>query len=200
VDGRFVRFCQRALENPARDYVFIIDEINRGNLGQILSDLLTLIEADKRGACHAIPLAYARDAGETFHVPENVHVLGTMNLADRSLAMIDYAPPHRGLHPGAAIREAPLPRVAGGAGNGCSACRLIIWQMAAVNRMIAEDRPLGSSYQIGHSFFVPDGVNFSELDRAWYNAVVKTEIAPLLEEYWHDDPQKAAEAIRQLLA
>jgi 5-methylcytosine-specific restriction protein B len=201
VDGPFVRFCERAKWDPDRAYVFIIDEINRGNLGQIFGELLTLLEADKRGARHAIALAYARHASETFHVPENVHVLGTMNLADRSLAMVDYALRRRF----AFVTLAPQfekPRFRAWLVERRmdeALADLIVRRMTAVNRMIAEDRTLGLSHRIGHSVFVPEGIDFAELDRAWYDAVVKTEIAPLLEEYWQDDPQKVAEAVQQLL-
>ena len=74
----------------SRPYAFIIDEINRGNLSKILGELMMLIEADKRGGGYAIPLTYA-DSGERFSVPENLYLLGLMNTADRSLAMVDYA-------------------------------------------------------------------------------------------------------------
>jgi AAA domain (dynein-related subfamily) len=90
-DGVFVEFCNRARIDPGRAYVFIIDEINRGNLSKILGELMMLIEADKRGAKNAIPLTYSESDGERFSVPENVHLLGLMNTADRSLALVDYA-------------------------------------------------------------------------------------------------------------
>lgn len=75
----------------AMSYVFIIDEINRGNLSKIFGELMMLIEADKRGKEHAIPLAYSPDADERFYIPGNLHLIGMMNTADRSLAMVDYA-------------------------------------------------------------------------------------------------------------
>jgi len=202
VDGPFVRFCERAHEDPDRDYVFIIDEINRGNLGQIFGELLMLLEADKRGARHAIPLAYSRYAGETFHVPANVHVLGTMNVADRSLAMVDYALRRRF----AFVTLTPQfekPRFRAwltARGMDAALADLIVRRMVAVNRMIAEDRNLGPSYRIGHSCFIQGRADFAGLDRGWYETIVKTEIAPLLEEYWYDDPHKVADAVRRLLA
>jgi 5-methylcytosine-specific restriction endonuclease McrBC GTP-binding regulatory subunit McrB len=90
-DGVFHRFCTRAAEDPERDYVFIIDEINRGNVVAIFGELLMLLEADKRGPRFALPLVYQRSEDERFYVPDNLHVIGMMNLADRSLAMVDYA-------------------------------------------------------------------------------------------------------------
>ena len=89
-NGVFFEFCKRAEKHPEKPYVFIIDEINRGNLSKILGELLMLIEADKRGLEHAIPLTYSV-SGEYFSVPDNVHLLGLMNTADRSLAIVDYA-------------------------------------------------------------------------------------------------------------
>ena len=89
-NGVFFEFCKRAGKSPGTPFVFIIDEINRGNLSRIFGELLMLIEADKRGSEYAIPLTYSA-TGERFAVPDNVHVLGLMNTADRSLAMVDYA-------------------------------------------------------------------------------------------------------------
>lgn len=205
VDGAFLRFCQRPERDPGRDYVFVIDEINRGNLSQIFGELLVLLEADKRGPQHAISLAYTRHPGETFHLPANLHLIGTMNLADRSLAMVDYALRRRF----AFVTLAPQyenPRFRAwlvARGMDAALARLIARRMAAVNRAIAEDRALGPSHRIGHSFFVPEGAegaDLSGLDRRWYEAIVKTEIVPLLAEYWYDDPQKVADLTRQLLA
>ncbi len=90
-NGVFFDFCLRAQEEPDTPHVFIIDEINRGNLSKILGELLMLIEVDKRGPDFAIPLTYSRSSEETFYVPENLYLLGMMNTADRSLAMVDYA-------------------------------------------------------------------------------------------------------------
>ena len=90
-NGVFVEFCNRARIDSDRKYVFIIDEINRGNLSKILGELMMLIEADKRGAKNAVPLTYSESDGERFSVPENVYLLGLMNTADRSLALVDYA-------------------------------------------------------------------------------------------------------------
>src|ERR1044071_4660001 len=92
-NGIFHQFCRRAQRDEAegKPHVFIIDEINRGNLSKIFGELMMLIEPDKRGAEHAIPLAYSEDISDEFYIPENLHLLGMMNTADRSLAMVDYA-------------------------------------------------------------------------------------------------------------
>ena len=89
-DGVFFRFCDKARRDPGRDYFFLIDEINRGNLSKIFGELMMLIEADKRGESNHVQLTYSKE-GEHFSIPENVHIIGTMNTADRSLAMVDYA-------------------------------------------------------------------------------------------------------------
>ena len=90
-DGVFYQFVRLARNDPDRDWFFIIDEINRGNLAKIFGELLMLIEADKRGPEHAIPLTYSESPDETFYLPANLYFIGTMNTADRSLAMVDYA-------------------------------------------------------------------------------------------------------------
>ena len=91
--GIFHQFCMRAQrdEGKNRTYVFIIDEINRGNLSKIFGELMMLVEPDKRGKEFSIPLAYASGSDDKFYIPDNVHIIGTMNTADRSLAMVDYA-------------------------------------------------------------------------------------------------------------
>ena len=90
-DGLFLEFCRRAARDKDTTYVFIIDEINRGNLSRIFGELMMLIESDKRASAWSVPLTYATSAEAQFFVPENLYLLGLMNTADRSLAMVDYA-------------------------------------------------------------------------------------------------------------
>jgi 5-methylcytosine-specific restriction protein B len=90
-NGIFYEFCEKAKSDPGDDYVFIIDEINRGNLSKVFGELMLLIEADKRGPEWGIPLTYSDDVNEAFYIPENLYLIGLMNTADRSLAMVDYA-------------------------------------------------------------------------------------------------------------
>lgn len=201
-DGVFYKFCKQAQSDPERDYVFIIDEINRGNLSQIFGELLMLLEGDKRGAEHAVELVYSHPSETRFFVPSNLHVIGLMNLADRSLAVVDYALRRRF----AFVTLAPmfesnhfkqwlLERRMNGA-----LVDLIVDRLSALNREIRDDALLGVNYQVGHSFFCPKGTNFSELDRTWYEAIVRTEVAPLLREYWFDNGKRAQQACERLLA
>lgn len=199
-DGVFFRFCQKAAAEPGRAHVFIIDEINRGNLSKIFGELMLLIEHDKRGAEWGAKLAYSADGDAPFHVPSNLFILGMMNTADRSLSMVDYALRRRfgfiTLEPGflsPKFRDHLQAR-----GTPADVQRAIIEGMTALNGAIAEDTAnLGPGFRIGHSFFVPgDG---QRADRAWFEQVVATEIRPLLEEYWFDEPAKAADWCERLL-
>jgi 5-methylcytosine-specific restriction protein B len=201
-DGIFYKFCQRVKEDPDRPYVFIIDEINRGNLSQIFGELLMLIEADKRGPENNLPLVYHKKDEPRFYVPKNLYLIGLMNLADRSLAMVDYALRRRfafmSLKPqfkGDLFSKWLIDR-----GMSTEIVGLIVDRMAALNQEIAEDNLLGENYQIGHSYFCPKGNNFDGLDRNWYEAVVQTEIIPLLKEYWFDNSKRAEQIARNLLA
>ena len=188
-NGVFFEFCARARKRPDTKFVFIIDEINRGNLSRIFGELLMLIEADKRGPNHAIRLTYSAD-GERFSVPENVYLLGMMNTADRSLAMVDYALRRRfafeELRPAYGsekFREYLLE-----AGLDHTLVDRIERNMSAINEVVREDGDLGPGFEIGHSFFVPDG-GADSADERWYDSIIETKIAPLLREYWFDRPQ-----------
>lgn len=201
-NGVFYDFCQKAVRDPDREYVFIIDEINRGNLSQIFGELLMLIEADKRGPEFALPLTYRNEDEPHFFVPPNLYLIGLMNLADRSLAMVDYALRRRfvfvTLKPqfeSELFRQWLLER-----SMDAGLAQLIMERMTDLNRAIREDSLLGENYQIGHSFFLPRGDNFAGLDKNWYDGIVRTEIIPLLKEYWFDNPKKAEEVEKRLLA
>jgi 5-methylcytosine-specific restriction protein B len=201
-NGVFYDFCQRAIQDPDREYIFIIDEINRGNLSQIFGELLMLIEHDKRGPEFAVPLVYRNENEPRFYIPSNLYLLGLMNVADRSLAMVDYALRRRfafaTLKPQYAsdlYRQWLLDR-----SMNPVLVNLIVERMTALNQDIKEDPLLGENYQIGHSFFSPNGDDFAGLDRNWFHSIVRTEIVPLLKEYWFDNPSQAEEAERKLLA
>lgn len=201
-NGSFYNFCQKAANDPDRKYVFVIDEINRGNLSQIFGELLMLIEADKRGPEYAVPLIYRSQNEPNFFVPPNIYLIGLMNVADRSLAMVDYALRRRfafvALKPqykNDLYRQWLLDR-----SMNSELVNLIVERMSALNQEIKEDSLLGESYQVGHSFFCPKGDEFKNLDRNWYYQIVKTEVVPLLREYWFDNQTKADEAERKLLA
>ena len=202
-NGVFYRFCQSARRNPGTPHVFIIDEINRGNLSRIFGELLMLIEADKRREEYAVSLTYGEPSGGRFHIPDNVYILGMMNTADRSLALVDYALRRR-------FAFATL-EPAYGTNHGREAFRQyleeegvksdlvtrIVERMAGLNREIENDTELGRGFRVGHSYFVPTGKE-DGLDEIWYETVVDTQIEPLLQEYWFDSPKKVNEAVGKL--
>lgn len=199
-DGVFLRFCRRAIADPDHEYVFIVDEINRGNLSKILGELMLLIEHDKRSSEWAVQLTYSREGEPTFYIPDNVYVIGMMNTADRSLSLVDYALRRRfafaTLDPcfaSPAFRTHLL-----GCGITQSVAGRVVERMQGLNAIISGDQAnLGRGYQIGHSFFVP-GTAVANSDN-WYRGVVETEIVPLLEEYWFDDPDKVDHWSERLL-
>jgi 5-methylcytosine-specific restriction enzyme B len=201
-NGVFYDFCQKAIKDPDREYVFIIDEINRGNLSQIFGELLMLIEADKRGPEFAIPLTYRNEDEPHFFVPPNLYLIGLMNLADRSLAMVDYALRRRFVFVTLKPQfESELFRQWLSARSmNPDLIQLIMERLTELNAEISADPFLGENYQIGHSFFLPRGDNFAGLNKEWYQGIVRTEIIPLLKEYWFDNPRKAEEAEKKLLA
>ena len=200
-DGVFHQFCAKARQDLSRDYVFIIDEINRGNLSKVFGELMLLIEADKRGEDWEIPLAYSNELDERFSIPENLYLVGLMNTADRSLAMVDYALRRRfgfvDLEPGFEtdqFREFLI-----GRGTDEQFLERVINRLMTVNQHIAEDHAnLGKGYQIGHSFFctLPEE---RVLDFAVYRRIIQWEIEPLLREYWFDNPEKADSLIKELM-
>ena len=197
-NGVFFEFCKRAGESPSTPFVFIIDEINRGNLSRIFGELLMLIEADKRGSEYEIPLTYS-GTGERFSVPDNVHVLGLMNTADRSLAMVDYALRRRfafeTLQP--AYRTEAFRKYLTEAGVDESLVDRIDDSISTINERIREDKDLGPGFRIGHSYFVPSG-NEDSPDERWFRMIVETQIEPLLREYWFDRPETVAELLETL--
>ena len=198
-DGVFHQFARLARNDPDRDWFFIIDEINRGNLAKIFGELLVLIEADKRGPAHAIPLTYSESPDETFHLPANLHFIGTMNTADRSLAMVDYALRRRF----AFVTLDPAldsPAFTAWLKDRSASDELIARIRAKVgnlNAVIEKERDLGPGFRIGHSFFCPpDG---HAPDDAWYREIIAGEIQPLLEEYF-DSRERVEKLVVDLLA
>lgn len=201
VDGIFLESVQAATVEPDRPFVLIIEEINRGNPAQILGEMLTLLEDTKRTPEDAIELAYRREAGERIHLPRNLYVIGTMNIADRSLALVDLALRRRfafiTLEPqlNGAWRTWCTQRC----GLDANLVDLIAARLVALNRAIAEDPSLGAQYRIGHSYVTPASGSATLDGRKWFRKVAQTEIIPLLEEYWFDAPEKVASARDQLL-
>lgn len=196
-DGIFYTFCQRALAHPERPFFFIIDEINRGNLSKIFGELMMLIEADKRAEKYALKLTYAEDEEDRFFVPENLYIIGTMNTADRSLAIVDYALRRRfafiSLQPDYGDNFRTFL-----AENGLSNSMIehISSSVFKVNEKIKADSNLGEGFQIGHSYFC----NFSstEDENIWWQEIIDFELKPLLEEIWFDELNNVSEMIRLL--
>ena len=202
-DGVFMETLRAASADPSAKFVVVIEEINRGNPAQIFGELLTLLEADKRSPRDAVELCYP-DADGTrrpVHVPENVHVIGTMNIADRSLALVDLALRRRfafvTLEP--SLGEAWSNWVVRECGIDPELVDELRRRIAALNDRIAEDTRLGSQFQVGHSYVTPTYRVESGATRDWFRQVVETEVGPLLEEYWFDSPADARKAAQQLL-
>lgn len=195
-NGSFHTFVSAALEKPKLPFVFIIDEINRGNMSKVFGELMMLIEPDKRSSDYAIPLSYSSDPEDTFYVPPNVHLIGTMNTADRSLSMVDYALRRRfafvELEP--RFESSVFANLLQQAGASEETISEIRTRMTALNDMISQNEAnLGRGYRIGHSFFCPqDG---RPLDAIWLHQILSFEIRPLLEEYYCDDPSQLASAL-----
>ncbi len=198
-NGVFYEFCRKALRDTGHPYVFIIDEINRGNLSKIFGELMVLLEPDKRGRKFAMPLTYSEARDEKFSIPENLYLIGMMNTADRSLAMVDYALRRRfsfvTLEPG--FNSPKFRQYLADHGVKPELIQIIIERMNHVNLQIQQDHNLGTGYQIGHSFFCPTETHRS-YDETWYQQVITYEIEPLIREYWFDNNDKAEAIIKNL--
>ena len=186
VKGAFYSFCKKAAEDEENAYFFIIDEINRGNLSKIFGELFMLIESDKRG--DKLQLLYSR---ELFSVPTNVHIIGMMNTADRSLAMLDYALRRR-----FAFVELCPAFDSDGFRDYCAGLdnprfEALVREVESLNRAIAEDESLGEGFCIGHSYFCNMEAD-SCTDEA-LASIVDYELIPMLKEYWFDEPSKVRE-------
>lgn len=179
--GPFYEFCKEAEPEDEQPYFFIIDEINRGNLSKIFGELLMLIESDKRGK--ELRLLYS---DEQFSVPKNVYIIGMMNTADRSLAMIDYALRRRfaffEFEP--AFESEGFKLYQENIAN--SSFDRLIDTVIALNKAIEEDASLGSGFRVGHSYFSTN----EEIDQEWLEEVVEYELVPLINEYWFDESSK----------
>ena len=187
--GSFYHFCRKAADDLENEYFFIIDEINRGNLSRIFGELFMLIENDKRG--NSLQLLYS---DEKFSVPRNVYIIGMMNTADRSLAMLDYALRRRfaffEMKPG--FESEGFREYRTGL-NSVKFDRLIAC-VESLNNAIAADESLGAGFCIGHSYFC----NLTEATDAALHSIVEYELSPLLREYWYDDRTKANDWIGRL--
>ena len=202
-DGVFMEAIGKASENPQAKLVVVIEEINRGNPAQIFGELLTLLEAGKRTPGEAIELCYPDPDGKRrpVHVPENLHVIGTMNIADRSLALVDLAFRRRfafvTLEP--KLGEAWRDWVVREGGVDPELVEDVERRINELNERIAGDPSLGGQFRIGHSYVTPTHRVEDGATRGWFRQVAETEIGPLLEEYWFDSPDKAKQAVERLV-
>jgi len=201
-DGVFMEAIKAASKEPSSKFVVVIEEINRGNPAQIFGELLTLLEAGKRTPNEALELCYPDADGKRrpVHIPENLYVVGTMNIADRSLALVDLALRRRfafvGLEPrlGQVWRDWVVKDCAVDPGLVADIERRI----AELNDQIAADARLGKQFRIGHSYVTPSHRLEAGDTKKWFQQVVETEIGPLLDEYWFDAPDEAQKAIARL--
>ena len=179
--GIFYRFCQKAANQPDKEFFFIIDEINRGNMSKIFGELLMLIEKDYRGT--KATLAYN---GLSFSVPKNIYIIGMMNTADRSLAMIDYALRRRfsffEIEPG--FDSESFIHYQNSLNN--DTLNELINKVKDLNREISNDKSLGKGFCIGHSYFC----NMQVCTEEWLHSIVDYDIIPMLREYWFDNSEK----------
>ena len=186
-NGIFYRFCKRAAADREHKYFFIIDEINRGNLSKVFGELLMLIENDYRDK--PIQLSY-RD--ELFAVPDNLYIIGMMNTADRSLAMIDYALRRRfsffDMKPGfetigfkEEIKKLMDPHLDN-----------LVKAIVELNKVIESDDSLGLGFCIGHSYLCNLGYHY-DLEN-----IVEYDIIPMLREYWFDNDSKYNQEAQKL--
>ncbi len=201
VDGILMEAIDAAASEPDRPFVLVIEEINRGNPAQIFGEMLTLLENTKRRPSEAMELAYRKAPGERVHVPANLYVIGTMNVADRSLAIVDLALRRRfafvDLEPrlGPAWHDWCIKR-----GIDHEMLTDIKARIDVLNAEITSAISLGPQFQVGHSYVTPDIEETIDDSRAWFRAKVETEIGPLLDEYWYDAPETAKAARAKLLA
>lgn len=189
--GVFYNFCKRAQQHPDGKYFFIIDEINRGNLSKILGELMMLIEKDYRGETLVLPYNQ-----EEFSVPKNLYIIGMMNTADRSLAMMDYALRRRfsffEMKPG--FSKDGFNAYQSSLGN--EDFNKLVSAIIDLNKVIESDDSLGSGFCIGHSYLC--NKDKKDVDRDWLKRVVKFDIAPMLREYWFDNDTKFNNEVQKL--
>lgn len=196
--GIFYEFCRKASNDPDRPYFFIIDEINRGNLSKVFGELLQLIEADYRDK----PIRLAYNKNELFSVPSNIYLIGMMNTADRSIAMIDYALRRRfsffEMTPG--FGTAGFAKYRKKAGSAY--LDKLTDALEELNTIISDDDSLGKGFMIGHSYLIQDlsapETGYSPFDRNATESIIEFDLIPLIREYWFDNESKLKEAEAKL--
>ena len=179
----------------------MIEEINRGNPAQIFGEMLTLLETDKRTPDEALELVYSRTADERFFIPNNLFVIGTMNIADRSLALVDLALRRRfafiDLEP--TLGKPWRNWVHSKNGIDTETLAEIEHRIDKLNQTISDDPSLGQQFRVGHSYVTPPFEQPIDDGKKWYQEVVNTEIGPLLDEYWFENLEVSEKAKQDLL-
>lgn len=201
-NGPLYEIAEMAKSDAESRYVLIIDEINRGNLSKILGEAMLLLESDKRSEEWALQLAYSRagldEDEEPFYLPPNLYVIGTMNTADRSLALVDYALRRRfsflDIEPGFTH-----PRFEDHLSDLDGKVRQdLVHALQRLNDLIERDPNLGPGFRVGHSYFCRDGGEepvWGDDPRRWLETIYRFEIQPLLREYWSDDSRQLERAL-----
>lgn len=201
VNGVFLEAVEAARAKRDMPFVVIIEEINRGNPAQIFGEMLTLLEYDKRKESEAIELTYRQKGNERIYIPENLYVIGTMNIADRSLALVDLALRRRFafISLETLLNDRWRKWCIDKAGADEALLSTIQERITELNEEIAGDRSLGTQFRVGHSYVTPAPSERIEDTRAWFVGIVETEIGPLLEEYWFENIDRAKSSKRALL-
>lgn len=203
IDGPMMKIIESAKNKPKQKFVLVIEEINRGHPAQIFGEMLTLLEADKRTPNCALELTYRLPDDERVFVPSNLYIIGTMNLADRSIAPLDLALRRRfaflNLEPslGAAWEKFLYET----RGLSKPFIQNIRERIEELNKKISADTTkLGPQFRLGHSYVTPPEKLQNIHEKEWFRQTVNTQIGPLLEEYWYDAPYIAQKAKEELLA
>lgn len=199
IDGSFLEIVNQARNDTLANYVVVIEEINRGNPAQIFGEMLTLLESDKRTPSQALELTYRREYEKGIFIPENLYVIGTMNLADRSLAMVDFALRRRFafFHLSPNFGDKWLNYMIENTTLSRETLVNIQKRIQELNNVIADDRLLGKAFTIGHSYFTCNNTISEPIE--WFKSIINSEIRPLLEEYWFDEQDKVTSAMKILL-
>lgn len=198
-DGPLLRMIEEAKENASGIYVMVIEEINRGNPAQIFGEMLTLLEADKRTPNEKLQLIYKRKGESGIYIPNNIYIIGTMNVADRSLAIVDFALRRRfafmDLEP--TFGQIWKTWVNEKSGISLEFLSEIETRIMKLNKEIEEDANLGAQFKIGHSYLTTKELIDDEVK--WFKDIVNTEVGPLLDEYWFDDRDHAKRCKNELV-
>jgi 5-methylcytosine-specific restriction protein B len=192
VPGAFSTICERAQSDPQNKYILVIDEINRGNIAKIFGELITLLEDDKRSqegkGLYKVELTFSRNK---FSVPANLYVLGTMNTADRSIALLDIALRRRF----AFVELIPRADLLGNAVVETLEITVPLRELLhSLNQSISRD--LGRDYQIGHSYFMKVAQEREEDAVECLEFIWRNQVLPLLKEYYYSQYHKLIELLR----